>query len=299
VLVLFPHKKFSIAIAKELRSNRIPFAATLSVPGRGLPLVSAVASWLANQSNSVWFRQCLEAFLDSPASGIPSSRARKRDKKADREAAFRQIALLWNQVLSGTAASLWESLAATKEEHAILSAAWAAFTRLAELHDNGTDIEAFSAHLANYFSPWRRVRDLMDEASSWVELASQWDTYGHNSGVRLMTLQGAKGLEAKVVCVVGLQEGVIPKESDDDLAEQSRLLFVSMTRAINELHLFYARKRSSKVMLRTVYKKGTQPDLQPSRFLNAIPQGHCRTVFHRAQPNPKPRVVGSSGLPKD
>jgi superfamily I DNA/RNA helicase len=98
-----------------------------------------------------------------------------------------------------------------------------------------------------------------------------------------MTLQGAKGLQAKVVCVVGLEEGTLPRSDDEaSLAEQGRLLFVSMTRAINELHLFHARKRSGAVVHRNIYKGSGPPDIKASRFLKAIPKVHAEVVFHSA-----------------
>ncbi|MFZ1981935.1 MAG: 3'-5' exonuclease [Smithella sp.] len=93
-----------------------------------------------------------------------------------------------------------------------------------------------------------------------------------------------KGLEAKVVCVVGLEEGVIPRKAEDEnLPEQSRLLFVSMTRAINELHLFHARKRAGNIVFRSIYKKGGEPpDISRSRFLDALNKEHYETCFHPA-----------------
>ena len=60
-----------------------------------------------------------------------------------------------------------------------------------------------------------------------------------------MTMQGAKGLEARTVCVTGLEEGALPnaRATAARLAEQARLLFVAMTRAKCELYLFHARTR--------------------------------------------------------
>jgi len=98
-----------------------------------------------------------------------------------------------------------------------------------------------------------------------------------------MSFQAAKGLEAKVVCILGLEDGIMPHDGDDEsLAEQSRLLFVSMTRAINELHLFHARKRSGAVVHRNIYKKGKPPDIRRSQFIDVIPNSNADRVFHRA-----------------
>lgn len=79
-----------------------------------------------------------------------------------------------------------------------------------------------------------------------------------------------------------MEEGVIPRHEDgEDVAEQARLAFVSMTRATQELHLFHARKRSGKTVLRDPYKDN-KPDIAPSRFLSLIPEEHVERVFHPA-----------------
>jgi superfamily I DNA/RNA helicase len=104
------------------------------------------------------------------------------------------------------------------------------------------------------------------------------------AGVRIMTLQGAKGLEAHVVCVLGVEEGAMPRADDDSnqLAEAARLFYVSATRAKDELHLFHARTRSGGIVFRNIYKEGKPPDLQPSRFLDYIDKTHKEDKYHHA-----------------
>lgn len=284
VLVLFPNRQFSIAIIKELRSAQIPFTAALNLPGSGLSLVSTLGAWLANPSDSLSLRRCLEAFMEGPSSTVPSGKVKKMEKKEAREMAFRLISLLWNDVLEGRTNNLWEALCSGKDKNSLFSSAHNAFKSLTDQHNSGTEIETFSSNLAKYIAPWRKIEDFLSEASSWVDFFSSSVAFGQGSSVRLMTFQSAKGLEAKVVCVVGLEDGVIPRKADDgSLPEQSRLLFVSMTRAINELHLFHARKRAGNVVFRSIYKKGGDPpDISRSRFLDAVPKNHCETCFHRA-----------------
>ena len=63
-----------------------------------------------------------------------------------------------------------------------------------------------------------------------------------SAGVRIMTMNGAKGLTARATIVVGLEEGIVPRP-DGDLQEERRLLYVAMTRAKEFLFGTWARRR--------------------------------------------------------
>ena len=85
--------------------------------------------------------------------------------------------------------------------------------------------------------------------------------------VTLTTMHMAKGLEFPVVFIVGVNEGLIPytaMNEDADREEERRLFYVSMTRAVNELFLIYARTR-------VLYGRRYAP--LPSSYLGEIPAG--------------------------
>ena len=107
------------------------------------------------------------------------------------------------------------------------------------------------------------VHDYLEQ----IALITDLDKYdATQQRVTLMTLHSAKGLEFPVVFMTGMEEGLFPHsrsgEMGEDLAEERRLCYVGMTRAMQKLYLSHARRRR-------VY--GTYQFNPPSRFLAEIP----------------------------
>jgi len=98
----------------------------------------------------------------------------------------------------------------------------------------------------------------------------------HNDGspaVQLMTLHSAKGLEFKVVFLVGMEEGLFPStqsiDSEEQMEEERRLCYVGITRTMEQLYLSYADSRR-------LYGREMYP--RPSRFLREIPSTSMNEV---------------------
>jgi DNA helicase II / ATP-dependent DNA helicase PcrA len=87
------------------------------------------------------------------------------------------------------------------------------------------------------------------------------------TGVTLLTLHSAKGLEFPQVFLVGFEEGLLPHkrtlEQPSAIAEERRLCYVGMTRAMDRLTLTAARTRT---------RRSERLPRQPSRFLQEIPR---------------------------
>ena len=82
--------------------------------------------------------------------------------------------------------------------------------------------------------------------------------------VTLMTVHAAKGLEFPVVFVVGMEENLFPSQfctAPHEIEEERRLLYVAITRAMEQCHLSFARQR---------FRNGSVTFASPSRFLNDI-----------------------------
>lgn len=88
--------------------------------------------------------------------------------------------------------------------------------------------------------------DLNDYLES-VTLQSDIDTLGEGDTVTVSTIHAVKGLEFKVVFVVGMEDGVFPlsrcKENPKDLQEERRLAYVAFTRAEEQLYVSSCKTR--------------------------------------------------------
>jgi DNA helicase II / ATP-dependent DNA helicase PcrA len=101
--------------------------------------------------------------------------------------------------------------------------------------------------------------------------------------VTLMSVHGSKGLEARRVYVIGLEESVFPlhgrtdevidsASSNDRMAEEARLFYVAVTRAMETLTLSASHSRE-------VQRDNPRPMMR-SRFVNMIPEMLIVTAAH-------------------
>jgi DNA helicase-2/ATP-dependent DNA helicase PcrA len=114
------------------------------------------------------------------------------------------------------------------------------------------------------------LEEFLEEAS----LVNDTDAWAvADDRVTLMTLHASKGLEFPVVHIVALEEGILPHERSskdpDQLEEERRLLFVGMTRAMEELTLNLATYREF---------RGQRRRTIPSAFLMELPRGEMQVI---------------------
>ncbi|MDP7115080.1 MAG: UvrD-helicase domain-containing protein, partial [Myxococcota bacterium] len=100
----------------------------------------------------------------------------------------------------------------------------------------------------------------LDDLAMGAE-SDTWDPRAQR--ISLLTLHAAKGLEFRVVFIVGCEQGLLPLAFGDHVdpsavVEERRLFYVGMTRTIQQLYLCHARKRRVRGRIR---------ERQPSPFL--------------------------------
>ncbi|MEJ7174823.1 DNA helicase PcrA [Staphylococcus caprae] len=102
-----------------------------------------------------------------------------------------------------------------------------------------------------------------------LSLVADIDEADTQSGVTLMTMHSAKGLEFPIVFIMGMEESLFPHiraiKSDDDheMEEERRICYVAITRAEE---LLYITNATTRMLF------GRSQSNMPSRFLREIPE---------------------------
>ncbi|HJF22321.1 ATP-dependent DNA helicase PcrA [Mammaliicoccus lentus] len=102
-----------------------------------------------------------------------------------------------------------------------------------------------------------------------LSLVADVDDADLEAGVTLMTMHSAKGLEFKIVFIVGMEESIFPhfrslqSGEEHEMEEERRIAYVAITRAEEQLHVSHATTRSL---------FGRSQANMKSRFLKEIPE---------------------------
>lgn len=133
-------------------------------------------------------------------------------------------------------------------------------SKFEEEMDRLLNIEQFLNNIKDFAN--KNVDVTLGDYLESVTLISDIDTMDESDNVTLATIHSVKGLEFKVVFVVGLEEKTFPIkrafDSNFDMEEERRLMYVATTRAEERLFLSHATTR---------FLYGRREYFLPSRFL--------------------------------
>ncbi len=121
----------------------------------------------------------------------------------------------------------------------------------------------------------------LDELLNFLSLQTNQEEDASEDAIRMMTLHAAKGLEFEHVYLIGVEEGILPHANsladaeveNSAVEEERRLMYVGMTRAMQQLKISYVKKRKKRFP-----EEKTPAAAGPSRFLDEIP--HQLTSGH-------------------
>ena len=270
VLILAPKSAFFSRLSRMLSQYGVPHDCRTSLLAppvmRRLSVVWDLLEWLRDPSDSFRARVALERVINNGAAKVPGAGKGRRCTPGTierRNAIEKEIASLWDLVTSRK--NLVAALKSHREHSKDLSVARAV---LSELEDSFADSRGkekgeFARRLSVACGGWVAPDSLSGDLLSVRDELLGGKVPGFSS-VQLMSLRRAKGLEADVVVMVGLEDDIIPG-ADPDVAEQARLFYVGMTRATESLYMIHSYKRPRDVSfgMDIVSKKR-------SRFLDAL-----------------------------
>lgn len=232
--------------------DSVSFNRIINIPKRGLGKKSLIAfqAWAADGHMS--YGAALTALLDGEASPLTG---KVHKQFVDFAAMLRDLRAL---AANGDLAAVFDAIMARTQYRFYLQ----------EISDNRDQAQERDENL-------RELRGLLAAHPEWtlgdfleeVALSADVDALAADANaVTLLTLHAAKGLEFPVVFVSGMEDGLLPhtRSMDDPegMAEERRLLYVGLTRAMDRLYLTYAFRR-------ILY--GSSEASIPSRFLADIP----------------------------
>lgn len=270
VLILAPKREFFTRISLALRAMGIPHER----PGNLLPksvnnrlgVLYSLLEWLGDPSNKFLTRLAVESLINYGIAKVPG---------ADKNRRCRPNTLALRISVETEIANLWENVNRKNNLLSVIQALAGASTQVMRLRDTLNGLRdaygdssgelrgEFAKRLALASGAWVEPSKLLEDLISVKETMSYPQPTGFGA-VQLMTMRKAKGLEADVVIIVGLEDDIMPNPASD-IQEEARLFYVSMTRAKHKLFLIHSYKR-----LRNISFGPEITEKKRSRFLDSL-----------------------------
>lgn len=270
VTVIIPNGKYLLPIKRALRRRGLDFTYKSDIDPTGIVRFAVLADWAENPDDSIALRYLLDLIIQSHDSLTKEVDSADGKITAKRITASELMASLWENVSDGT--SLYAALcarAAADGEDTFLSKVQVSLDEAKRLLvDKGTNrmgLAPFLKACGLLVAPGKNASGIVGAVREWRDERLSSRRSSSYPPVNIYNMPSSKGLQGDVVLVIGLSKDLFPRPGAD-VEENSRLLYVTMTRAKKELYLFSARLRPGSITF-----KGASYQLQRSPFIDAIP----------------------------
>jgi len=281
VLILAPKKEFFPLLVKELTRKQVPHNCSIDLLPERVGTAKRFIDWIRTPDDSFLTRLVIEDLINNGVAKVPG--AKKDGRSTDLTIAKRvteetKIAGLWDDVDKDN--DLYTIIKENGDGNKTLKTIRDALLDLEQSYkDFKRDSQGeFAKKLALTTGIWIDPSKMAEDITDVVRLIQAEQPFG-STAAQLLTMRKAKGLEAQVVIIVGLEDDIIPNPRSENVNEESRLFYVSMTRAKERLYLFHSFKRPRNISYGPDLSQKTR-----SRFLDAL----GRTSEYK-----KPRVGNS------
>lgn len=266
VLILVPKKEFFPLISKELCNLNVPHECPLDLLPERIGIAKHFIDWIRNPDDNFSTRLVIEDLINKGIAHVPGAKKNGRCKPETimkRISIETEIAKLWEYVDKKN--NLFLVINKIENPSETIVNIRIALTKLLETFNNfkGENQGEFVKQLSVVAGFWNDPSKFAEDITSVVEILQSQRPTGPGS-VELKTMRKAKGLEADIVIIVGLEDDIVPNPISN-IEEEARRFYVSMTRAGEKLYLFHSYKRQ-----RDISYGNEITNKQRSRFLDAI-----------------------------
>ena len=249
VLILAPKKEFFPLLLKELTKQQVPHNCSIDLLPDRVGTAKRFIDWVQNPDDSFLTRLVIEDLINTGIAAVTGAKKDGRAKQStieNRIAEEKNIAALWDDVDKHN--DLYSIIADYDNGNKTLGKirdGLHCFKQSYINHKNDNRGE-FAKQLAFTTGIWIEPSKMADDIADVVRLIQAEQPFG-STAAQILTMRKAKGLEAQVVIIIGLEDDIIPNPRNDNIQEEARLFYVSMTRAKEKLYLFHSFKRPRNV----------------------------------------------------
>lgn len=256
-IILIPQLNYSKPITDALKKRHINFDCEYEIEKTDIFLIFLLLKWLEKTSENFQFRIIIERIIQ-----------KKIHSTIQRNAFLEYVSNFWQEV--GRKQTLYmkvKKLGKNKKFREVIDV----LSNIKKVYQQEKNPINLITTIIQELKIWKDISGFKNEINS-ITSTIQSANISSKSNVRILTMKKSKGLEADNVFIVGLEDGILPQKSSINLGEDSRLLYVAMTRAEKELYLLHSDKRDKKIT------KKQNTEYARSMFINAIPSCYIEEI---------------------
>jgi len=256
-IILIPQLNYAKPITDALKKRHINFDCEYEIEKTDIFLIFLLLKWLEKTSENFKFRIIIEKII-----------RKKIHSTIQRNIFLKCISNYWQEV--GKCKTLYTKVKKLKKDKNFCEVI-NVLSNIKRAYMQGENTIDLITTIIQELKIWKDISGFKNEINSITSTIQSANISG-KSNVRILTMKKTKGLEADYIFIVGLEDGILPQKSKTNLEEDSRLLYVAMTRAEKELYLLHSDKRDKKITKKqnTKYTK--------SMFINAIPSCYIEEI---------------------
>ena len=249
-IILIPQLNYAKPIINALKKRNINFDCEFEIEKTDMFLIVLLLKWLEETSENFQFRIIIEKIIK-----------KKINSTLQRNIFLNYISNFWQEV--GKGQTLYTQVKKLKKDK-IFCEVINVLSNIKKTYKQEKNPINLLTLINQELKIWKDIPGFKKEINSIISIIQSTNISG-KSNVRILTMKKAKGLEADYIFIVGLEDGILPQKKQKNIDEDSRLLYVAMTRAKKELYLLHSDKRDKKIT------KKQNTEWKKSRFINAIP----------------------------